>query len=121
MKAVSLDKNEIIKEAELNILTQLKKAREELKGATNQQQILAFKFGKSILGVGIRGEVTYCCSAADASVILTGNEPEEALAWTPIVKNGNGEQAKLYGRKAAIEFDIDCMEDLLGLYKQMAA
>lgn len=77
---------------------------ELMEACTNNDYILAFANG---LGIAFSKDgQPYACSLVDAEAIADDNTPEEAWAFTPIVKNGAGEQAAVVRRQMAIRNEL---------------
>lgn len=75
----------------------------EIDACTNNDWVLAYP----TYGIGIRFDdknqpITTSIVRAETIVPEQNNMPEEAWAYTPIVKNGAGEQAKIMQRQEAL-------------------
>lgn len=94
------------------ILNNVRENIAELENCKNDDFILAFDNG---LGVRfLEDEHTPAITTLDrAECIGTLDMPEEAWAYTPIIKNGAGEQARVIRRQAAIAAHLPTLRDLL--------
>lgn len=78
---------------------------------TDQVSILAWDNG---LCVGFTADFKpFPCNVLEAEIVGTPEMPEEAWAFTPIVKNGHNEQAKVASRQKIIAREIARYQGLI--------
>ncbi len=101
-----------------DIIADLQDCITQLKACTDDSYILAYKNGLGIRFIEPGKPVVCALWVADA--IMTQEQarkmPEEAWAFTPIVKNGANEQAELITRQAAIAREIKSVEEHIAYF-----
>lgn len=94
----------------------------ELKACKNNDWVLVFPMGLGVRFVGPEGKCNVCSlDKAESIVPEVNNMPEEAWGFTPVVKNGKGEQAKIMPRQAAIAQEVKVLEEHLATLVKKAA
>jgi len=96
---------------------------DRLTACTDDSYILAWDNGLGVRFVEPGKPVACSLWAADAIVTQQQADkmPEDAWAFTPIVRNGNGEQAKLVTRQAAIARELEEARQHLAFFSAKAA
>jgi hypothetical protein len=94
-----------------------------LEPGQNNGWILAYPNGLGIRFVA--PNQPQACGLLHAEEIISEEQaakmPEEAWAWTPIVKNGHGEQAQIIRRQAAIKRELASLELHIAELQERAA
>lgn len=98
-----------------DVLQTLRASRAALMACDNNDYILCFPNG---LGVRfLESGAPAVCDLDRAETIVAADKadkmPEEAWAFTPIVKNGAGEQARIMPRQTAIKKHLSELSELI--------
>lgn len=101
-------------QAQAEMIALLNDSLAKLNACKDNSYVLAYDNG---LGICFNGSQPIACALWAADAIVTeeqaGRMPEEAWAYTPIVKNGAGVQARLIPRQQAIAREVTNIRDLI--------
>ncbi len=101
------------------VLAKFRENLAALRACTLDDYILLFDNGLAIRFNAQGNPVA--CQIQDAEPVGTHDMPEEAWAYTPIVKNGAGEQAKVVQRQLAIKREAAALEGHIAYFESKLA